>query len=340
MSLKPVNSPNSGYPGMRSTLIHLQSDRWMEQLEEVVPDLLLLDWTERQNRHLGIRYLLCRIAQGRSASIFAGHEHCEDCAPKPCRCLDLPAHYISFQLLDYTELLYSALTVITHSANKSHLEPAVSVLFNALWHNDLVLQQMLYRRQPNLWRAMIEAVLSFDVRKLVKSDLVKYNGHWIFLEEPIKRVMLFLYSMMRQWKAEQWEYAMNNGLCLFIKNANINDFFADRVGSVINYLYWSCMIHLQRLCRRTGTELQHQFKRMMIKILGLRTMHYTLRDTTARDSILTSPIVWKIFSERYCSRRGKYICKGCRLIRYCCRKHQKAHWKRIHSQQCHKLHKG
>ena len=40
------------------------------------------------------------------------------------------------------------------------------------------------------------------------------------------------------------------------------------------------------------------------------------------------------------SMKGKHpfptrnICKGCRLVRYCCREHQKRHWRFIHRQQC------
>eukprot|EP01084_Bolivina_argentea_P014472 27052_1 len=29
-----------------------------------------------------------------------------------------------------------------------------------------------------------------------------------------------------------------------------------------------------------------------------------------------------------------YVCKGCKLVQYCCRKHQKKDWKMIHSTQC------
>lgn len=32
-----------------------------------------------------------------------------------------------------------------------------------------------------------------------------------------------------------------------------------------------------------------------------------------------------------------FKCGGCKLIRYCCRRHQKNHWKFIHSQQCRAL---
>eukprot|EP01084_Bolivina_argentea_P308722 533924_1 len=34
------------------------------------------------------------------------------------------------------------------------------------------------------------------------------------------------------------------------------------------------------------------------------------------------------------TQRKLYKCKGCQLINYCCRKHQKQHWTYIHSQQC------
>ena len=40
----------------------------------------------------------------------------------------------------------------------------------------------------------------------------------------------------------------------------------------------------------------------------------------------------------YCHRHIEWkICKGCKFVFYCCRKHQKRHWNVAHSSQCKKL---
>ena len=149
-------------------------------------------------------------------------------------------------------------------------------------------------------------------------------------------MVVFLFAMMKQWNVEQREYALNNGLRTFIKNAKFFEYINDRVQSMISGLYWNCIIYLQRLDRKNGTKMKLEFKGKMRNTLSVHVMRHTLRDTLARDLILSTPMGRKVCGEWHCFRDSKYICKGCRLIRYCCRKHQKIHWKQIHSQQCYR----
>ena len=83
----------------------------LDVVETSFPNLILFDWEDRYARQLGIHYLLCRISQGRSASIFVGYQQYAD-SPEdfkyyhPLCTLKHPANCIRSDLLRHTELLY------------------------------------------------------------------------------------------------------------------------------------------------------------------------------------------------------------------------------------------
>lgn len=46
------------------------------------------------------------------------------------------------------------------------------------------------------------------------------------------------------------------------------------------------------------------------------------------------PCGWPLCSKLHSKWTPLKICSGCRMVRYCCKNHQKKHWKFVHSQQC------
>eukprot|EP01084_Bolivina_argentea_P216022 366938_1 len=46
---------------------------------------------------------------------------------------------------------------------------------------------------------------------------------------------------------------------------------------------------------------------------------------------------WVLCNKKQNAFGAKNKCKGCMMVQYCCRRHQKKHWKYIHSQQCSQL---
>eukprot|EP00483_Globobulimina_turgida_P004763 UN04772 len=52
-----------------------------------------------------------------------------------------------------------------------------------------------------------------------------------------------------------------------------------------------------------------------------------------QDGCGVSHCEWKYCEETKKSKK-LYRCKGCQLVTYCCKSHQKKHWKTIHSKQC------
>ena len=303
-----------------------------------IPNLILLDWPRQQPRELGVRYLLHRISQDQSAGIFVGHEKfywCFKVTPPPpeksraASALSSIGAFIDFDLLKYPRLLYSAFLTVARKRDTVELELAVFVLLKALKHSDLILKQLLHRNDSKLWKVMANAVLSFNVLGLYEKNKSLDDIHSV--------IPLFLLSMMPHWRPEQWKYVLDIGLASFILKVDVVGLINDREGYEVfiqSLLYWKTISCLHRVDRRNATNLSLQFKTRMNRACGRNLMQFILDDSVAR--VRSSTFVTKSCTAWKCSRRGRYICKGCKLMRYCCRRHQKAHWKRIHSQQCYK----
>merc|ERR1712228_1086851 len=52
------------------------------------------------------------------------------------------------------------------------------------------------------------------------------------------------------------------------------------------------------------------------------------------DKLYKLECAWMECNKLRSKNQKLYICKGCKLLAYCCRSHQKKHWNCSHTQQC------
>ena len=89
----------------------------------------------------------------------------------------------------------------------------------------------------------------------------------------------------------------------------------------------------QRSKEQSGCKREKQ-KRPMLTMKAFR--HFILIEKFYRNICGWPPCSEIMEMDDYRCKRKLRKCKRCQLIKYCCRNHQKKHWKFIHSQQCRK----
>eukprot|EP01084_Bolivina_argentea_P212694 361495_1 len=120
---------------------------------------------------------------------------------------------------------------------------------------------------------------------------------------------------------------------VFIKNMQLNAYMNDDNG-VLNYFENRLKVEMLKVSivkRKTVNKCkQAYFETWYAKIHPKNKLpidHSLIRG----HSFSVSQCAWVMCGK---VRRKLYKCKACRLVYYCCRNHQKKHWKLIHSNQC------
>ena len=170
---------------------------------------------------------------------------------------------------------------------------------------------------------------------LLALDLARQRTEYIeILGRPIQCLLPYdlvpLIASMEFWKWNHVQFAMNNGLGALIMGLtqrSRKSLMDARIHNVVVGSFLKCLGKHNmtrqvdpRLIQHAGCGLHKQ----RFATLKLRKKGYGER------------CGWPLCTKRkdVDSFAARSICKGCRLIRYCCRSHQKRHWKYMHRQQC------
>lgn len=223
--------------------------------------------------------------------------------------------------------------------------------------SDSMLAQFVFRYRPSIWKPIVRGAIShfsFCLKnpefhpKSAKSSEYQQGK----LPEPCILAWTSICTTMCHWGRRQFIYAMDNGLCNLIALVSNRIFRSNPLLPMFAVaVYYGPLKFLEELdcaAHSVNKDLPIRFHKLVKSALLKHN------GDTYLSKCHESEVTMYIESFYHCHGPSMttcalpsctktkhdnvmYKCKRCRLVRYCCRRHQKKDWKLIHSQQCKSL---
>eukprot|EP01084_Bolivina_argentea_P051834 95311_1 len=157
-------------------------------------------------------------------------------------------------------------------------------------------------------------------------------------------IYLFLLKMMKYWRYKHCKLAYDCKFFELVGNMHCDSLqmnsliCIERSGrSIVLYSKFISCLSCSNRARKLNTyftqSLKDRFKKSGVEyddfikyVKKWQTQNYVHKNFRICG--------WPLCTKQLHEFESKNICKGCHLIRYCGKNHQKKHWKYIHSQQC------
>lgn len=223
-----------------------------------------------------------------------------------CRCLD----YLSRHRTLEQELLKAE-----KSSNSRKSYFLVIEISSVLRYNRLILRFIFKSMHIGLWKALLSAQIA-----MLRSRQVDNYDRGNALQFSIVLSML-------HWNAKHLTFARDRGLFKIVANQFIHDYFLGKEDKGKASSILTIGSHLSQ-----KYDIQNVVPDIWVFKLEAYQNNPRGRPLFLQlTSTVNSMCCWAPCSQPH---RKMYICKRCRLVQYCCRRHQKKHWKFIHRQQC------
>ena len=255
-----------------------------------------------------------------------------DCAPITTGFIDVRADLLCFEYVIQQRIFGRILQEIANDPSPSWRQDNLRIICYHLMHHRLVLRHIFQKTE--LWKPLLSA----QVKVLSFKSIQR-------LDDPLLSCLM---ASMKHWERKNLTFAIDKLFpVVYMKYTDIckQGFLPCGPTKKHGVMYHACG-HLFTL-----------FGYLLAKLDGCSFDDFSgqnfIGQTLSAKKFIGKRMRFERMRERECGwlpcaffnaqkRKRKDMkpaltCKGCKLIRYCCRNHQKKHWKFIHRQQCIKI---